>query len=208
MVPVSKAAANAKELQDHLKTDPQHKAFVDVAFQGAFGALPVPAVATQKIVNEDDHPRRGRNLRRRRSASGTAWRDHPANHAGAAGRRRESRARGEQPGAPRRQGSPGQRERSGRGKMAERSETKLRVKGLEHCDPGGRRRRVEAGAGARGGRDLFFSSCPAQPGDVVAGRTASSTASGTPSGPPGTVLSIPTFTLPGPGGAVRSGTYH
>jgi ABC-type glycerol-3-phosphate transport system substrate-binding protein len=55
MVPVSKAAANTKELQDYLKTDPQHKAFVDVAFQGhsaRFPALP----SYQKIVNETITP--------------------------------------------------------------------------------------------------------------------------------------------------------
>lgn len=51
MVPVSKAAANAKELQDYLKADPQHKAFVDVAFQGRSARFPsLPSY--QKIVNE------------------------------------------------------------------------------------------------------------------------------------------------------------
>ena len=51
MVPVSKAAANARELQEHLKTDPQHKAFVDVAFLGRSARFPsLPSY--QKIVNE------------------------------------------------------------------------------------------------------------------------------------------------------------
>jgi multiple sugar transport system substrate-binding protein len=55
MVPVSKAAANAKELQDHLKTDAQHKAFVDVAFQGRSARFPsLPSY--QKIVNETITP--------------------------------------------------------------------------------------------------------------------------------------------------------
>ena len=55
MVPVSKAAANAKELQDYLKTDPQHKAFVDVAFQGRSSRFPsLPSY--QKIVNETITP--------------------------------------------------------------------------------------------------------------------------------------------------------
>jgi ABC-type glycerol-3-phosphate transport system substrate-binding protein len=55
MVPVSKAAANAKELTDHLKTDPQHKAFVDVAFQGRSARFP-PLPSYQKIVNETITP--------------------------------------------------------------------------------------------------------------------------------------------------------
>jgi ABC-type glycerol-3-phosphate transport system substrate-binding protein len=51
VVPVSKAAAAAKELQEYLKTDAQHKAFVDIAGQSRpirFPALP----SYQKIVNE------------------------------------------------------------------------------------------------------------------------------------------------------------
>jgi len=55
MVPVSRAAANTKELQDYLKTDPQHKAFVDVAFQGHSARFPsLPSY--QKIVNETITP--------------------------------------------------------------------------------------------------------------------------------------------------------
>ena len=55
MVPVSKAAAGAKELQDYLKTDPQHKAFVDVAFQGRSARFPsLPSYDT--IVNQTITP--------------------------------------------------------------------------------------------------------------------------------------------------------
>ena len=55
MIPVSKAAANSKELQDHLKTDQQHKAFVDVALQGRSARFPsLPSY--QKIVNETITP--------------------------------------------------------------------------------------------------------------------------------------------------------
>jgi ABC-type glycerol-3-phosphate transport system substrate-binding protein len=55
MVPVSKAAANAKELQDYLKGDAQHKAFVDVALQGRSARFPsLPSY--QKIVNETITP--------------------------------------------------------------------------------------------------------------------------------------------------------
>jgi ABC-type glycerol-3-phosphate transport system substrate-binding protein len=51
MVPVSKAAASAKELQDHFKTDSQHKAFVDIAAQGR--AVRFPSLPSyQRIVNE------------------------------------------------------------------------------------------------------------------------------------------------------------
>ncbi len=49
VVPVSKGAAGAKDLQEHLKTDIQHKAFVDVAFQGRSARFPsLPSY--QKIV--------------------------------------------------------------------------------------------------------------------------------------------------------------
>jgi ABC-type glycerol-3-phosphate transport system substrate-binding protein len=55
MVPVSKAAANAKELQEYLKSDPQHKAFVDVAFQGRSARFPsLPSYQT--VVNETITP--------------------------------------------------------------------------------------------------------------------------------------------------------
>ncbi len=55
VVPVSKAAANAKELQDYLKGDPQHKAFVDIAIQGRSARFPsLPSY--QKIVNETITP--------------------------------------------------------------------------------------------------------------------------------------------------------
>ena len=51
MLPVSKAAAAAADLVDHLKTDPQHKAFVDIAAQGRSIRFPsLPSYA--RIVNE------------------------------------------------------------------------------------------------------------------------------------------------------------
>lgn len=55
VVPVSKAAAGDKELQEYLKTDLQHKTFVDVAFQGRSARFPsLPSY--QKIVNDTITP--------------------------------------------------------------------------------------------------------------------------------------------------------